>query len=277
MTPRTEPGGVVLICHNSGFGRAMARAMQAGLGRDFAGVLAIHRPQSRLKAWTARLRFALRASRMERRIRRIETRLAHEAEHAFDIAVDPPRGWPDGLDVHYTPDPNGSECVDWLSARAPDLIVVTGAPLLCEAVFGLPRLGTINMHSSLLPHYRGTQAEFWQVLEGAWHTCGITVHFIDAGVDTGGILAQVPAKVTGSVTPQMLRSRNLIQALHTVPDTAARVLQGDVHVQPQTGGGRPRRSRDRTLELRTELLAKLGYLGPQAPRNPSNVHAGQAR
>lgn len=264
--PAQPPARILLICHNVPFGRAMAAALQARSGAQLCGILAIERPASRRQKLRRMLAFALRASFLERRVRRLETRLEQEAAQAFDTAAAPPAAWPPGIKVHRSANPNAAASVAWLAARQPDLIAVTGAPVLQPEVFGLPRLGTLNMHSSLLPAYRGTQAEFWQVLEQGWDSCGITVHFVDAGVDTGRIVLQQRTDAAPPLTPQMLRTRNLLQALHTVPQAAAAVLDGSARPQPQGPGPRPRRSRDRTLAARAQLLRRLGYLtGPAAP------------
>ncbi len=74
-------------------------------------------------------------------------------------------------------------------ARADVICVVTMNSLLKPKVFNLPRLGTINVHPSLLPQYRGANPFAWQYyymdLQG-----GVTVHQIDAGMDTGAIFEQ---------------------------------------------------------------------------------------
>lgn len=265
--PRSQrPARILLICHNVPFGRAMAAALQERSAAQLCGILTIERAVPRRQKLRRTLAFALRASLLERRVRRLETRLDQAAAEAFDSAATPPVTWPPGVAVHRSANPNAAASVAWLAARQPDLIVVTGAPVLRPEVFTLPRLGTLNMHSSILPAYRGTQAEFWQVLEQNWDSCGITVHFVDAGVDTGHIVLQQHSDVTPPLTPQMLRTRNLLQALHTVPAAVMAVLDGSARPTPQGPGPRPRRSRDRTLAARAQLLRRLGYLtGPAAP------------
>ena len=257
---------LVLICHKAPFGRAMAAALQArfGAGPDagLVGVLGIDRPVSRLHKLRQGVRNAVRMSSLERRVRRIEQTLSREADQAFETAASPPADWPAGVAVHLTSNPNAPDCVDWLSALQPDILAVTGAPILRPPVFELPRLGTLNMHSSLLPAYRGTQAEFWQVLEGGLDTCGVTVHFVNAGVDTGHIVLQRATPAEQGISPQALRTRNLLVALDLVPEAIAAVADGSAEPQPQgSGDGVTRRSRDRTLETRARLLMQLGYDG----------------
>lgn len=69
-----------------------------------------------------------------------------------------------------------------------DLLLVCRFNLLPEEVFSAPRLGSLNIHSSLLPAYRGVHPVSWVLINGERET-GVTLHRIDPGVDTGGILA----------------------------------------------------------------------------------------
>ena len=70
-----------------------------------------------------------------------------------------------------------------------DLLVTCRFGLLSRAVFEAPRWGAVNVHSSLLPAYRGVHPVSWALINGERCT-GVTVHRIDAGVDTGRILLQ---------------------------------------------------------------------------------------
>jgi methionyl-tRNA formyltransferase len=63
-----------------------------------------------------------------------------------------------------------------------------------EALIGLPRLGTLCFHPSLLPRYRGGSAIPWQLIKGERRT-GVTVFWTDAGIDTGPILLQREASI----------------------------------------------------------------------------------
>lgn len=71
-----------------------------------------------------------------------------------------------------------------------DLLVCHGyMKILPKEVFSAPRLGSINIHPSLLPKYRGPSPTYW-VLKNRENKTGLTCHYIDAGVDTGDVIAQ---------------------------------------------------------------------------------------
>jgi len=72
----------------------------------------------------------------------------------------------------------------------PDLIVVVAFRILPKDVFAIPRLGSFNLHASLLPRYRGAAPINWAIIKGEKET-GVTTFMLQEKVDTGGILLQV--------------------------------------------------------------------------------------
>ena len=84
---------------------------------------------------------------------------------------------------------NDVEFVAHLSALGVDVLLNQTPELLRGSLLAAPRLGVINRHLSLLPAYRGAWPIFWQCAHGE-RKVGVTVHLVDAGLDTGNILAQ---------------------------------------------------------------------------------------
>lgn len=79
-----------------------------------------------------------------------------------------------------------------LRALSPDLICVSCFPhLLPPAILQLPRFGCLNVHPSLLPHFRGPAPLFWTFQRGVNQT-GVTIHFMNEAFDTGDIALQRP-------------------------------------------------------------------------------------
>lgn len=97
--------------------------------------------------------------------------------------------------IAYRKEP--TDTVPALSERGIELLVSYAAPLLPEVVFSQPRLGTVNLHPSLLPKYRGGRPLFWQVFENDM-AGGVTLHKVDAGIDTGTVLSQRTVNLTGT-------------------------------------------------------------------------------
>ncbi|KYC44669.1 MAG: methionyl-tRNA formyltransferase [Candidatus Methanofastidiosum methylothiophilum] len=87
------------------------------------------------------------------------------------------------------------DILGWIKEKNPDLIVVYSMPfLLKEEIFSFPKFGTINLHTALLPKYRGAVPIFWTYYFFD-RDAGVTVHYIDKGEDTGDIILQKNVKV----------------------------------------------------------------------------------
>lgn len=79
--------------------------------------------------------------------------------------------------------------IDQLKDAQPDLIVVVAFRMLPEVVWKLPPMGTINLHASLLPDYRGAAPINWAIINGEKET-GVTTFFINENIDTGDVIDQ---------------------------------------------------------------------------------------
>jgi methionyl-tRNA formyltransferase len=77
-----------------------------------------------------------------------------------------------------------------MRALRPDLLLVWSySMILPQALIDIPRLGAVNVHGGLLPEYRGGHVLQWALINGEAET-GVTLHYIDAGIDTGPLIAQ---------------------------------------------------------------------------------------
>ena len=93
-----------------------------------------------------------------------------------------------GLAVHQPVRIRRSEVVEQIRMLAPDVIVVVGyGQILPQAILDIPPRGTINVHASLLPKYRGAAPIQWAVARGEPRT-GVTTMLLNAGLDTGDML-----------------------------------------------------------------------------------------
>jgi methionyl-tRNA formyltransferase len=87
-------------------------------------------------------------------------------------------------------DINSEAVTKVITKSSPDLIVTCHfQKLLKRNIISVPKSGCINLHPSLLPYYRGMSPQHWPIINGDKET-GVTVHFIDEGIDTGDIILQ---------------------------------------------------------------------------------------
>ena len=87
-------------------------------------------------------------------------------------------------------DINTEEVRDFIRSKAPQLVVVSGAPLLKKIIIDAVEGRIINLHPGYAPEYRGRYGAYWPVYNKEPELVGVTVHFVDSGIDTGKILLQ---------------------------------------------------------------------------------------
>ncbi len=99
-----------------------------------------------------------------------------------------------GITQHTVASANAAFVVDTLQSLEHDLVVVSGTTILRSPVL---EAGTcfVNLHAGITPKYRGAHGAIWAVLNDDFDNVGETLHFIDKGIDTGGIIAQRPIKL----------------------------------------------------------------------------------
>ncbi|MFO1418580.1 MAG: formyl transferase [Methylotetracoccus sp.] len=88
------------------------------------------------------------------------------------------------------PNINDAAAIRFIEAHAPELLVVCGTTVIKPEVFTLAPRGTINIHTGITPEYRSADPIFWALYNGEPEKVGVTVHFVDQGIDTGSIIEQ---------------------------------------------------------------------------------------
>ena len=145
-------------------------------------------------------------------------------------------------------DLHSPEALAAVRALRPDLGLVFGCYRLERRLFGIPRLGTLNLHLGKSPDFRGSSPGFYELVAGIPEV-GVTVHRVDDGLDSGPILLQqiFPLDVAPAGDPMrylgMLQREVLIPAGTALMAQAVRLeARGESVSLPQpTGGPRPRR------------------------------------
>jgi len=92
--------------------------------------------------------------------------------------------------IQRVPSVNAAECIAALRVLAPAVVVLSGTRILSREVLQRIPATFINMHAGITPRYRGTHGAYWAYAEGRPASAGVTVHVVDPGIDTGGIVAQ---------------------------------------------------------------------------------------
>ncbi len=121
--------------------------------------------------------------------------------------------------------------VEALQKCKPDLQVVVAFRMLPEVVWRIPRLGTFNLHASLLPQYRGAAPINHVIIQGEKET-GLTTFLIDDQIDTGNILLQQKTAIAEDETAGELHDRLMLMGSSLVSETVAQLASG--HLKPKT-------------------------------------------
>lgn len=89
---------------------------------------------------------------------------------------------------------NSAECIEQLKKINPDVVIVNGCRIISQKVLAAIDAVFINTHEGITPRYRGIHGAYWALANKDYENCGVTVHLVDKGVDTGGILYQAIVK-----------------------------------------------------------------------------------
>ena len=119
-----------------------------------------------------------------------------------------------------------------LRALHADLQVVVAFRMLPEVVWNMPRMGTINLHASLLPQYRGAAPINWVLINGETET-GVTTFFLKHDIDTGDILFTEKIMLTGQETAGELHDRLMDKGAGLLVKTVKAVESGRYTENPQ--------------------------------------------
>jgi methionyl-tRNA formyltransferase len=113
-----------------------------------------------------------------------------------------------------------------------DIQIVLAFRMLPEVVWNMPRLGTFNLHASLLPQYRGAAPINWAIINGEKET-GVTTFFLKHEIDTGNIILQRSTPIHDSDNVGTLYDRLMDMGADLVVETMERITMGDVSTIPQ--------------------------------------------
>ncbi|MCB0706219.1 MAG: methionyl-tRNA formyltransferase [Saprospiraceae bacterium] len=119
-----------------------------------------------------------------------------------------------------------------LQSLKADLQVVVAFRMLPEVVWNMPPIGTINLHASLLPKYRGAAPINWAIMEGETET-GVTTFFLQHEIDTGDLLLQESLPIYPNETAGELHDRLMQLGAETVLKSVRLIENGTYSLQPQ--------------------------------------------
>ena len=122
--------------------------------------------------------------------------------------------------------------IDELRALNADLQIVVAFRMLPEVVWNMPPMGTVNLHGSLLPQYRGAAPINWAVIKGEKET-GLTTFKLKHAIDTGDLIHQARVPIGPNETAGELHDRMMLVGANLVLKTVGDIEDGNVIEQAQ--------------------------------------------
>lgn len=159
--------------------------------------------------------------------------------------------------VRNVPHINHPDVVALARELQPDLIAVFGTSLIRGELLRAGRLGIANLHGGLSPEYRGADCTFWALYNGEPHKVGCTLHWIDAGIDTGGLIAHVSPEVLPDDDELRLFWRSVQTSADVYADFVRRLAAGERFGQVQPHKGRLYQVKQRGLRHENAVARRL--------------------
>jgi len=142
-----------------------------------------------------------------------------------------------GLPVEQPLKARAGEFIEHLGTFNADLIVVAAyGQLLPQSLLDLPKYGCLNVHTSILPKYRGAAPIQWAIIDGEPET-GVTIMKMDAGLDTGDILTIHKTPIAPEENAATLHDRLAVIGAEALIATIPAYVKGEIKSQPQPSTG----------------------------------------
>ena len=191
---------------------------------------------------------------LKRRIRRLGWRRAL-GQVAFRVTVMPWLKWRSkrrvqeivrqfGLDSSPIPvtkltkvrSVNAEETIDILREIKPNVVVVSGTRIISASVLNSVQAVFINMHAGITPMYRGVHGGYWALTQNDRDACGVTVHEVDTGIDTGRILGQANISPNGTDNFATYGLLQMATGLPLLKEAVCAAVNGQLQSSPAPAG-----------------------------------------
>lgn len=125
---------------------------------------------------------------------------------------------------------NDAECIEFIKRHVPDILAVCGTTVIRPEVFTLTPKGAINIHTGITPEYRSADPIFWALYKGEPEKVGVTIHFIDQGIDTGPIIHQDTVPVYADDTLATIYVRCIHRGAELYSRALSEIAAGSVQI-----------------------------------------------
>ena len=130
---------------------------------------------------------------------------------------------------------NAAETINLLKKINPDIIIVSGTRIISKKVIDSVGCRFINLHAGITPKYRGVHGTYWALANKDSENSGVTVHFVDEGIDTGNIIYQSRVLVTNADNFSTYPLLQLSSGIKILKQTISDFQNDNVTVQTTSG------------------------------------------
>lgn len=123
-----------------------------------------------------------------KKLKRKSARRLSEIADAYHL--DYSKDYKKQIPVEFVNSVNSDRTIEIISEFNPDIVVVNGTRIISGKVLDRINVPVINMHTGITPKYRGVHGGYWAVVNDDEENCGVTIHFVNTGIDTGNIIQQ---------------------------------------------------------------------------------------
>jgi methionyl-tRNA formyltransferase len=188
-----------------------------------------------------------------------------------------------GIPIVYTTGTNSHQTQEILKAYRPDILILGQTGIVQREILRIPRLGTLNAHPGILPYYRGIDCEKWAIYQNEPDKVGCSVHWVDPGVDTGGIIARERYVIKANDTLRTLTGNLYDLAARMLADVVLGFAEGkslDIISQDGSDGTQYRkmaRWQEGIVREKLRALKRQIQATTFSPRECTNVQTRTAR
>lgn len=190
--------------------------------------------------------------------------------------------WANQIPVYLVQSMKEAAVSNFVDSLQPDIACVACfSQLIPEEILSLPKHGFLNIHPSLLPDHRGPDPLFWIFRSGDQDRTGVTLHWMDEGLDTGDILSQRPISLPDGITGQEADKRCATLGGEMLLEGLEQIAAGRAPRRPQPAGGsyQPHpTAKAFTLDLNWSARRSYNFMRGTAEWNhPYTLHIGSKK
>jgi methionyl-tRNA formyltransferase len=133
---------------------------------------------------------------------------------------------PDDI-IKYRGSVNTEKAIEQIKTLSPDLVFVNGTRILSKKLIQSLTVKMINMHAGITPNYRGVHGAYWALYNEDYEHVGTTIHYIDAGIDTGKVIMQRKIEVTSKDNFATYPYLQVVAGVAMLKEVIKRLFEGE--------------------------------------------------